>query len=99
MLIPHKFDTNASNLVLMSKKTGGGGHYNFFFFLNHVLYKTRRTLEEPMGRTPSIRDIYISALWYVRHIMTLILATYQLNKIIEAEFIFNLFYQLEERYL
>jgi hypothetical protein len=58
MLIPHKFDANASNLVLMSKKTGGGGHYNFFFFffLNHVLCKTRRTPEEPMGRTPSIRD-------------------------------------------
>jgi hypothetical protein len=31
VLIPHKFDTNASNLMLMLKKTGGGGHSNFIF--------------------------------------------------------------------
>jgi hypothetical protein len=29
--MPHKFDANASNLVLMPKKTGGRGHYNFIF--------------------------------------------------------------------
>jgi hypothetical protein len=31
MLMPHKFDANASNLVLIPKKTSGGGHYNFIF--------------------------------------------------------------------
>jgi hypothetical protein len=31
-LMPHKFVTSASNLVLMHKKTGGGDHYNFIFF-------------------------------------------------------------------
>jgi hypothetical protein len=43
----HKFDVNASNLVLMPKKTGGGGHYNFIFFLYHVLRKTGKTPGEP----------------------------------------------------
>jgi hypothetical protein len=52
--MPHKFGVNVSNLVLMPKKTGGGSHYNFFFFLNHVLCKTGRTSEEPMGKTLSI---------------------------------------------
>jgi hypothetical protein len=54
MLMSHKFDANASNLVLMPKKTSGGGYYNFIFFLNHVLCKIGRTLGEPTGRTPSI---------------------------------------------
>jgi hypothetical protein len=31
MQMPHKFDANASNLVLMSKKTGGEGYNNFIF--------------------------------------------------------------------
>jgi hypothetical protein len=31
VLMSHKFDANASNLVLMPKKTGGGGRYNFIF--------------------------------------------------------------------
>jgi hypothetical protein len=52
--MPHKFDANVSNLVLMPKKTGGGGHYNFIFFLNHVLHKTERMLGELTGRTLNI---------------------------------------------
>jgi hypothetical protein len=46
----HKFGTNALNLVLMPKKIV----VEAYFFLNHVLRKTRRTLGEPTGRTPSI---------------------------------------------
>jgi hypothetical protein len=54
MLMPHKFDVNASNLVLMPKNIGGGDHYNFIFFLNHVLRKIERTPGEPTRRTPNI---------------------------------------------
>jgi hypothetical protein len=31
VLIPYKFNANASNLVLMPKTTSGGSHYNFIF--------------------------------------------------------------------
>jgi hypothetical protein len=60
VLMPHKFDINASNLVLMPKKTDARGHYNFIFFLNHVLCKTERTPREPKGRTPSIFHVLVS---------------------------------------
>jgi hypothetical protein len=32
LLMPHKFGANASNLMLMLKKTGIECHYNFIFF-------------------------------------------------------------------
>jgi hypothetical protein len=54
VLMPHKFGVNASILMLMPKKQVVNATSILFFFLNHVLHKTVRTSEEPMGRTPNI---------------------------------------------
>jgi hypothetical protein len=54
VLIPHKFDVNVSNLVLMPKKSMVEVTTILFFFLNHVLRKTERTSGEPTGRTHNI---------------------------------------------
>jgi hypothetical protein len=56
--MPHKFDANTSNLVLMPKKSVVETT-KIFFFLNHVLRKVGRTPEEPMERTHNIFYIYI----------------------------------------